>query len=278
MNFSDKKTLYIAFYNRNEKDNLINSIGYDNFHHVTPCYLFRVLPCFTFHIVLEGSGILKFNQHTYKLSRGDMFFLPPNVDHCYYPDADDPWQYAWINLEGEAAAYYGGILGFSQKKPVQKCKNFNNVYLLLEHIFTKNIKQIPIGYYDALACFFKIIDYNTRDSQAENIHLPEAIADYVKNSYNKIDLTVASICDYFNISHSYLCRIFKEAHNCSVKNYIVRVRMNEACRLLENTTLGVKEIAYSVGFSDHIHFMKTFKAHTLKTPTEYRRNVVSVKH
>ncbi len=275
MNFLDKKTLYIPFYNRSEKDNLINALGFDNFYYVTPSSLFRVLPCFTFHIVLEGSGVLNFNKHTYKLSRGDMFFLPPNVDHCYYPSEEDPWKYAWFNLEGESAVFYGETLGFSQENPVGKCKNFNNVCLLLEHIFTKKTNQIPVGYYDVLSCFFKIMDYNTRGNNTENINLPEAIADYVKGSYNKIDLTVASICDYFNISHSYLCRIFKETHNCSVKNYIVRVRMNEACRLLESTTLGVKEIAFSVGFADHIHFMKTFKAHTQKTPTEYRRNIAS---
>lgn len=274
MKFLEAKSIFIPFFSRIDKDMLINSIGFDNFNYVAPSKVFRVQSYCTLHVVLEGSGVLKYKKNVYKVSKGDMFFLPPNTNFCYYPSDEDPWKYAWFGLDGESALFYGEKLGLTQGKPVKKCKYFDNVYLQFEHLFTKKLKQISIGYYDALSTFYKILDYNSRDYEAKNTNLPDAIVDYIKCSYNKTDLTVATICDYFNISHSYLCRIFKESHDCSAKNYILRLRMSEACRLLETTTLSVKEIAYSVGFKDNIHFMKIFKRYLDKTPSEYRKQAI----
>ncbi len=277
MNFMEEKNLYITFYERKAKDHLILDLGYDNFDYVTPCKLFRVLPYSALHIILDGCGYLKVNNNTYKLSQGDMLFLPQNVDCCYYPDEEKPWKYAWFDFFEDSASFYGKLLGFSLENPVRKCKSFNNVSMLLEHLFTKKIKQNQVGYYDVLAAFYKIIDYNTRDYELKNTDLVDAVTEYIKYSYNKIDLSITEICKHFNISHSYLCRIFKEANDCSVKNYLMKVRISEACRLLETTSLGVKEIAYSVGFADNIHFMKMFKKYMGKTPTEYRGRAGTVK-
>ncbi len=270
MNFTDENRIWITFYEHKAKDHLILELCYDNFEYVTPCKLFRVLPYSALHIILDGCGYLKVNNNTYKLSQGDMFFLPQNVDCCYYPDEEKPWKYAWFDFTGEKASFYGKLLGFSLENPVKKCKSFNNVLMLLEHLFTKALKKTPVGYYDVLAAFYKIVDYNTRDYEVKNADLADAVTEYIKYSYHRVDLSIAEICKHFNISHSYLCRIFKEANNCSVKNYLIKVRINEAVRLLETTTLGVKEIAYSVGFADNIHFMKMFKKYMGKTPTEYR--------
>ena len=48
-------------------------------------------------------------------------------------------------------------------------------------------------------------------------------------------------------------------------------RIELACELLENSDLSVRSVAHSCGFSDEIHFMKTFKSRTGMTAAEYRR-------
>ena len=44
--------------------------------------------------------------------------------------------------------------------------------------------------------------------------------------------------------------------------------------MLSDQSLAIKDVAYSVGFSDQMYFSKVFKKHTGKTPTEYKRLIV----
>ena len=53
--------------------------------------------------------------------------------------------------------------------------------------------------------------------------------------------------------------------------YILQQRLNAACRLLEETDLGITEIALNTGFCDHSHLTKMFKQERKTTPGEYRQ-------
>ncbi|WP_237179350.1 helix-turn-helix domain-containing protein [Paenibacillus sp. MMS18-CY102] len=49
--------------------------------------------------------------------------------------------------------------------------------------------------------------------------------------------------------------------------------MNKACELLTGTSLSVKEIAYSVGYSNQLHFTKMFKQSFGMSPSDFRKTV-----
>ena len=93
---------------------------------------------------------------------------------------------------------------------------------------------------------------------------------YVHEHYNKeirLDM-LAGLCD---VSKSYFCRLFKEAYGIGVAAYVINLRMDEACRLLEKTDNSVVSIAFEVGYVDCGYFNKLFKKHVGCTPLEYRR-------
>jgi AraC-like DNA-binding protein len=54
-------------------------------------------------------------------------------------------------------------------------------------------------------------------------------------------------------------REFKEEFGIDFREYVVRYRIREACRLLRNPNAQVSEVAYAVGFSEPSYFTKTFK-------------------
>jgi AraC-like DNA-binding protein len=54
-------------------------------------------------------------------------------------------------------------------------------------------------------------------------------------------------------------RRFKETYGMDFRDYVVRFRIREACRLLRNPDVQVAEVGYSVGFSEPAYFTKTFK-------------------
>ncbi len=95
-----------------------------------------------------------------------------------------------------------------------------------------------------------------------------SIMEYVRQHYaDKISLT--QIAEEFYLTQSHVARLFKKHTGESVLEYINRLRIEEAKRLLEQG-MSVKEAADQVGYDSLNNFYKYFKRYTGKTPAEYR--------
>lgn len=57
----------------------------------------------------------------------------------------------------------------------------------------------------------------------------------------------------------------------TLAQYLNRMRIDTAKRLLENRNISIKEAAYSSGFRDEKYFMKMFKQQEGMTPLAYRK-------
>ena len=53
--------------------------------------------------------------------------------------------------------------------------------------------------------------------------------------------------------------------------FLIRKRIDEACRLLAETQMSVNQIADDLNFTDPLYFRRRFKIETTTTPSEYRR-------
>jgi len=86
--------------------------------------------------------------------------------------------------------------------------------------------------------------------------------------YQPLDLT--TIADHLHVNATYLSHAFKQEMRVSITQYITRIRLEQAQRLLHESDLKVGEIAQRVGLADPRYFNTVFKRHTGCTPTEYR--------
>ncbi len=77
--------------------------------------------------------------------------------------------------------------------------------------------------------------------------------------------------DSLLVSTKTLNRITKEMLGKSAKSYINEFLVIEIKRLLMNTSLSIKEIAYQTGFEEVTNFVKYFKKHSDYNPTEFRK-------
>jgi len=93
---------------------------------------------------------------------------------------------------------------------------------------------------------------------------------YINNYYER-DINLSDICGYVFLSPSYFTRIFKKETGDSPISFLIKVRIERAKELLENTDNKANEIALSIGFSTQQHFNETFKKNTGMTPLEYRK-------
>lgn len=91
------------------------------------------------------------------------------------------------------------------------------------------------------------------------------------DSHYPRSLTIQDLAKELSVHRSYLTSVFKEFHQLSPKEYLLFVRMKRAQQLLEHTNETIKVIAYSVGFSDPLHFSKAYKQFFHKTPSQTRK-------
>ena len=83
-------------------------------------------------------------------------------------------------------------------------------------------------------------------------------------------LQVATLAAQANISPSHFFAIFKRQIGCTPIDYFIRLRMQHACRLLDETMLSVKEVAATLGYDDPFYFSRIFKSVNNVAPSEYR--------
>ena len=92
---------------------------------------------------------------------------------------------------------------------------------------------------------------------------------YVQAAFRE-DLALKTLADKFNVNSIYLGRLFREETGEYFSDYLNRLRLEEAKRLLRETSLKAAEIAQRTGFRDPNYFYRKFKQSVGLSPTEYR--------
>ncbi|MEO3678731.1 GlxA family transcriptional regulator [Rheinheimera fenheensis] len=78
------------------------------------------------------------------------------------------------------------------------------------------------------------------------------------------------LAEQFHLTKRTLLRRFKAALNDTPLNYLQRLRVEQAKRLLETTNQPVEQIVLQVGYEDVSSFRKLFLQYTELTPSQYR--------
>ena len=92
-------------------------------------------------------------------------------------------------------------------------------------------------------------------------------------SYPERSFTLDDIAGFCHISPAYFSDVFHKEMGKPFKKWINQIKIEHACRLLENSELSVLEISLECGFHSISHFGKIFKNSVGMTPKEYRKCV-----
>ena len=72
------------------------------------------------------------------------------------------------------------------------------------------------------------------------------------------------------MSSYYFCKVFKKSTGLNFTDYLSRVRVENAKRLLLNPNARVSEVAFDIGFTSITNFNRTFKQLVGQSPSDYR--------
>ncbi|CAN5700471.1 hypothetical protein BH20ACI4_BH20ACI4_10440 [soil metagenome] len=94
--------------------------------------------------------------------------------------------------------------------------------------------------------------------------------DFLHENFTE-SLTLEELARRADVHPVYLSRIFREKFDCTVGEYVRRLRVEFASRQISTTENPLSEIALLAGFADQSHLTRTFKSAYGLTPAEYRK-------
>ena len=89
------------------------------------------------------------------------------------------------------------------------------------------------------------------------------------------DLSLGQTARALNLSTFYFCKLFKKATGIKFSEYLSRVRLERAKRLLLDPNVRVSELAFEAGFQSLTHFNRVFKNLVGMSPREFRKQAAT---
>jgi AraC family transcriptional regulator len=87
------------------------------------------------------------------------------------------------------------------------------------------------------------------------------------------NLTTEELAAEANVHPVHLAAVFRQFYHETMGEYVQKLRVNHASKLLLDKNLSLSEIAYSTGFSDQSHFNRIFKRYLGVTPGAFRNSL-----
>jgi two-component system, response regulator YesN len=117
---------------------------------------------------------------------------------------------------------------------------------------------------------------NAEFSVSKSNHVEEnpkinEIEQYIMNHLSE-NITSITMANYLHLNPSYFSRYFKRLSGETFTDYVHRLKMRVAIKLLKETDQTVEFISYSLGYSDRTYFSKIFSKYMGKSPTEYKHS------
>jgi len=84
---------------------------------------------------------------------------------------------------------------------------------------------------------------------------------------------VRDVAAKVNISPSYLQHLFKQHVGVCIKYVLTDQRLQRAARLLSESDMSIKEVAYAVGYGHASSFIRAFQNRFTEPPRAYRQRI-----
>lgn len=99
------------------------------------------------------------------------------------------------------------------------------------------------------------------------------VLDYIDGHLSSVP-NLDKLAETFFVSPNTLGNRFREKIGLTFSEYVEKQRITCACRLLQNTSLSIGDVARLSGYHDPFYFAKVFRRCMYCTPSEYRKGVL----
>lgn len=243
-------------------------------------------------IVLSGSSGHIVNGERYKISEGDIFVINQSVSHgfiepdkmvlcniMFKPEKVFSSVYDIKRLAGFQALFviepqYYESYGFCSQLNLNP-EEFSSIKKFIDQLYDEYTKKQE-GWKDAVfsgfcgLCIACSRLYKTERAKNKNDFFKLAdVAAYIENNFSS-QITTEQLSEISGYSQRQFLRVFKSTFSETPNNYITKLRIKKAKKLLESADISIGEIAWECGYYDQNYFSRIFRKHTGMSPSVYQ--------
>ena len=252
---------------------------------------------FEFLVLTEGKVLFTIEDREYVMNPGDIVFINSNYLHmaknicggvCSFYAID--FSYHVLNEDIHSIfskKFIRPILNdkyvFPEFMPVSededKCwqKDIRNYLHEIGECPEHELEPFELMIRSRILAIWDILDKNCvraqKDNDIENRYSErlEPVISYIKENY-AYEITLGELAAILPISEGQFSRVFKQTMKLSPIQYLMRYRILQSCKLLQDTEKKIGEIANLSGFNNISYFNRVFLNTIGCTPKEYREN------
>ena len=237
---------------------------------------------------VSGSGWYRIGEKNspaakaFRAKANEFFILPAGMPHAYGSSDDEPWTIYWLHFQGEHAAIYAR--GAQQPQAVlpnlqSRIGHRNNIF---EEIFTTLSRDNGL---DALRFVSSLLHYYLasmrylqqyrqaeapRQKTTDEDAIVEAAVHFLKENIGQ-RLALSDMAAYVGYSVSHFSAIFRRKTGQSPLSFFNRLKIEDACGMLETTDIQINQLCYKVGIDDPYYFSRLFTRIMGCSPDAYRK-------
>lgn len=251
------------------------------------------------NIVISGSGRHYIGDRNVPTQVGDVFVIPPKVEHGYWSDGSLNVFHlllsnSFLAKHSDDLTRLPGYKTLFEIEPVLRCRLESTFYLSLkEDEFQKFITVISdiqkdndrtdIGHnirqsFNVLAFIGALCERMAVSHRLpEDIPKPHAVSvlksiEHIEGKFSE-KILYTSLAKHCQMSYSTYLRVFKQLTGTTPIKYQHNCRLKKATELLEFSDGTVLSIALDVGYYDSAHFIREFIRFKGVSPTQYRASL-----
>lgn len=229
-------------------------------------------------LCMRGRGWVKFAGETRTIEVGDLVWLPAREAHVYGAADEDPWSIAWAHFAGEEVAAWQELLraaagaeGPVFRLPPDRLDEIalDQVYPALEHGYALR-RQVAAAaaLRGALSAAVELaMDRpDVRPARDRVVASIEKLRHDWRRAHRLEELATSA-----GLSVTHYTTLFRRHTGFAPIDFLIRLRVQQACRLLDTTRLTIAEIAERVGYQDPYYFTRCFRRVMNCAPRRYRQ-------
>jgi AraC-like DNA-binding protein len=246
----------------------------------------RSLPEYQVLYLARGEGIFESSGTARQpISAGTVLVVFPGVWHRYRPEPSTGWDEYWVSFNGEFMDRLVANGFFSPQRPVLATGPQPSILASYQAILDR-LRHEPPGFphliaADTIGLLAAVSAATSNESQELIVQGPRdvkalqdrTVAEAMRLiwSQDHQPLTVESLARQLAITRRSLERRFQQALGYTVREEMLRCRLERVRRLLTQTDLAVREIVHASGFSSSDAMTRAFCQAEGLTPLKYRQ-------
>lgn len=257
---------------------------------------------FELNVVVQGVGCHYIEKNRFLVAAGDVLVIPPDIRHGYVPYDENNFSVFHLLMERSFFYDYSKEIdemrymhSFLNVEPMLRASNNDEGESFLHlneqrqkrifpflnnlvHLAKKKSECAQIFHFYTLGLMGELAYYmfenSTDDKRVKNEVQLDILrsVNYMRTNFSEC-IKLNDLAKAARMSRTEYCQRFKKILKCPPMRYLLDMRLDKACRLLENSELSVTEVALECGFFDNSHFTRFFKRKYNVSPREYRRDM-----